>query len=386
MVIICVGLMLAGCWDYRELENRAIIVGLGIDELPPVRNQGAEMRMYQIIVQIVEPANEEGGSNMGASPGSTGMHRRGYTNFIIESPSIAECVERIITRSDRMPNLAHLQLIALGENLVKKGIDELYDFFTRFPQMRRHTEIVVFHGSIPEFFSIPSLSEPTPALHIAEMADSVQKTNVMLESNLGEVSRSIRAKRPYLLLHGYLDKQKEIVMNKAVVFEGYKMKGTLTRQQLQELSILHGEIERGLLDMSCDGGKKIGTQVLSGKTKVKPSFRNGKPHITFQVEMDMELVEYQCLGATLDKPEQIRKLENKFAADMQKRLTDTARELQKKYQADVFRLTTRLKNVPEMYKMIKDRPKEFFQQVTMDVQVDFRIQNLGNTLETPPHL
>lgn len=387
--LACVGMILVaftlgGCWDYRELENRAIIVGLGIDELPPARYKGKEMRMYQLVVQVVEPASEGGGGGqMGGGFGAQGVQQQGYTNFIIETPSIAEGVERIVTRSDRIPNLAHLQVIALGEKVAKKGINELYDFFTRFPQMRRHTEIIVLNGSIPAFFTTPSASEPTPALHIAEMVDSVQRTMIMPESNLGLLSKAVRSKRPFILLHGVLDEKNQIVFNKAVIFDNFKIKGMLSKEQIQELSILHGEIERGVLDFSCYGGKKIGTQVLFGKTDVKPGVRNGKPHVTFRVIIETELVEYQCLGATFDKPEKIRKLEEKLAATTKKRLEDTARQLQAKYKSDVFRLTTRLKNTPEMYDQIKQNPEQFFQQVTMDVQVEFRIRNLGNSVETP---
>lgn len=377
------GIVLAGCWDYRELENRAIVVGLGIDELPPLRTQGREMRMYQLVVQVVEPASEGSGGQMGGRSDGGGMKQKGYTNFIIETPSIAEGVEQIITRSDRVTNLAHLQLIALGEKVARKGINELYDFLSRFPQMRRHTEILVFNGSIPDIFTTPSVSEPTPALHIAEMVNNVEKTMIMPKANLGTVSKAVREKLPYITLYGSLDKKKQIVLNEAAVFDDYKMRGVLSKKQIQVISILYGEIQRGLLDFSCSGGKKIGTRVLFGKTKVKPSVRNGKPHVTFQVEMETEMLEYQCLGVTFDKPEQIKKLEKTLSDTMKKRLMDTVRELQAKYKADLFMLTTRLKNVPEMYKAIKDRPKEFFQQLTIDVQVDFKIRNLGNTLDTP---
>lgn len=379
VVFGCMGIVLAGCWDYRELENRAILVGLGIDELPPLKMQGKEMRMYQLIAQVVEPASQGNGGQMS----SGGTQTRGYTNFIIEASSISEGVERIVTLSDRMPNLAHLQLMVLGEKVARKGINELYDYFTRFPQMRRHTEVLVLKGSIPDFFTTPSISEPTPALHIAEMADNVQQTINMLQSNLGSVSKAIREKRPYILLQGAMNDKKQIVLNEAAVFDDYKKIGVLSKDHIQALSILHGEIERGILEFPCYGGKKTGLQVLFGRTKVKPSFHNGKPYIAFQVELETEMVEYQCLGASFDKPEQLKKLEKTLSDTMTKRLMDSVRELKTKYKADVFGLTTRLKNTPEMYKEIKERPKEFFQQVTMDVQVKFKIRNLGNTLETP---
>ncbi|NGQ94399.1 Ger(x)C family spore germination protein [Brevibacillus sp. SYP-B805] len=382
VVAVLLGMVMAGCWDYRELEDRALIVGLGIDELPPARYQGKEMRMYQLIVQVVEPTGQSGGPTQGGMIGR-GQGTKGYTNFTIETPSIAEGIDRIITRSDRIPNLAHLQLIGMGEKVAKKGFNELYDFFTRFPQMRRKTEMVVFSGSLPPFFTTQSITEPTPALHIAQLTDSVTETLMIPDTNLGVVSKNIRGKTPYLMLLVALDDKKEIVINRAAVFEGFKMVGTLSRSQLTDLSILHDEIQRGILHFPCYGGKQAALQVLRGKTRLKPDMRGNTPHVTFDIQMETELVEYQCLGAAMDKPENIKRLERSYSAILSRRLQRTMEELVKKYHSDLFRLTTRLKKDPAMYREIRQRPKEFFQRLTFDMRVSLKIRNLGNTLETP---
>ncbi|MFD2371509.1 Ger(x)C family spore germination protein [Brevibacillus sp. GCM10020057] len=381
----CMGILLAGCWDYQELENRAIVVGLGIDELPSARLQGKETRMYQFVVQVVEPANAASDTQLGRGYGSNDMKQRGYTNFIIDAPSIADGLGQITTRSDRVTDLAHLQLIALGEKVARKGIDELYDYLTRFPQMRRHTEIFVAKGSVFEFFTVPSVSEPTPALHLAEIVNNVEKTLIKANSNLGAVSKGVREKTTYVTLCAYLDKNKQVVMNKAAVFNDFKMRGVLSKNQIQVISILQGDIHRGLLEFSCSGGKKVVNRMLSGNAKVKPSIRNGKPHVTFQVKMETEMVEYQCMGEAFEKPEQISKLEKKLSGELKKRLMDTVQDLQAKYKADFYLLNTKLKNYPELHKMIREQPKEFFQQLTVDVEVDFKIRNLGNSLDTPQH-
>jgi spore germination protein KC len=382
-IISVISALLAGCWDYRELENRAIVVGLGIDELPPARYKGEEMRMYQVVVQIVESAAESTGGQMGGGGGTQGQQQRGYTNFEIETPSITEGIERIVTRVDRMPNLAHLQAIVLSEKVARKGINELYDFFTRFPQMRRHTEIIVGKGSILEIFSTPSISEPTPTLHIAELANNVQQTLLVPESNLGTVSKSVRTKTPFLLLKASLDQKKQIVINEAAVFDNFNMVGSLSRDQMLDISILQDEIQRGVLHFPCYGGKKAGLQILAGDCKIRPEFRQGRPHVTFEVELDSEMMEYQCLGASFDKPEQIERLEQRVSDMLKNRLLKTAEELKNRYKADVFRLTTRLKNEPEMYEEIRKQPSEFFRKLVFDVTVDLKIRNIGNTLETP---
>jgi spore germination protein KC len=380
VVVCCCSGLLAGCWDYQELENRAIIVGLGIDELPPIRLDGKEMRMYQIVVQVVEPT--AGGGEIGAGLGAKSTEQQGYTNFVIQSPSIAEGIERIVTRSDHMPNLSHLQLIGLGENVSRKGINDLYDFITRFPQMRRQTEMVVVTGPIVPFFTTPSVSEPTPALHMADMVDAVQKTLFMPETNLGTVSKSVRANTPFLLLKAALD-GKKIVIDQAAVFEKFKMTGTISKNEMQWLSILHDEIERGFLHFPCSGGKRAGVQILAGKSKVKPVKRNGHPHIAFEVSLDSELVEYHCLGASFDKPDQIKQTERLFSRVLKERLLKTIEQLRSKYHSDLFRLTTRLKNHPELYKEIRERPKEFFQRMTVSVNVKVKIRHMGNVLITP---
>jgi len=382
MGIVCISVLIGGCWDYQELENRAIIVGLGIDELPPVRNKGFETRMYQVVVQIVEAASEGGGEQKGVGLGASGQ-QRGYTNFVIETPSIADGIERVVTRSDRLPNMSHLQTIAFGERVARKGINELYDFFARFPQMRRHTEMLVFDGPIPQLFTTPSVSEPTPALHIAEMIDNVQQTIVMPVSNFGTVSKSVRSQSPFLLVKAAFDENKQIEINQMAVFDKFKMIGTLSRDQIQDISILQDQIERGVLHFPCYQGKKTGLQIIAGDCKVKRELRQGQPHVTFQVQIEGEMMEYQCLGASFDKPEQIKHLEQIVSEMLRVRLKRTGEEVKNKYGGEVLRLRTRLKNQADMYKEIRQRPSEFFRRLTMDVKVDVKIRNIGNNIRTP---
>lgn len=377
VMLLFSSILLAGCWDYRELEKRALVVGLGIDELPPSHFAGKEVRMYQIIVQVVETAGSSSQAAMQKQQQSAG-----YTNFIIQTPSITEGIQQIITQSERFPLLSHLQLIVLGEKLSKKGIHELFDFFTRFPQMRRHTEIIATTRPLIEYFTAPSTAEPTPSLHIASIADSVQQTLLMPESNLGIISKNIRNNTPFVVLTASLNKKGQIVINQGTVFQNAKKVGILSKSDIQNLSMLYGEIERGLLHFSCSQGKAA-LQVLAGNSKIRPAIKNRKPHITFQIELETELTEYQCSDiASFDSPEQIRRMEQLYSNMLEEQLQRTAKKLTKKYKDDIFRLTSRLKNHPEMYEQIREHPEQFFEQWTVDINVNLKIRNIGNVLKT----
>lgn len=380
-LILLVCLVISGCWDYQELENRAIIVGLGIDELPPVRSQGKVTRMYQVVIQIIEPLGESG--KTGAGMGKKNQQGNGYTNFVVETPSISAGINRIVTLSDRIPNLAHLQLIILGEKVARKGINELYDFFTRFPQMRRQTVIAVARESILPYFTITSAAEPSPALHMAEMLDSVSNTLFLPETNLKSMSKNVRRNIPFFLLKARLDHEREIVIEEAVVFKELKMTGSLSLNEMKDLSMIHNEIDRGVLEFSCYPGKKVVYQIVNGHTRLKPSKVLGKPYIKIQTELEGEISEYQCLDASLDEPEQIEKLERKYSRILAQHIKQTVERLKRKYRSDLFRFTVRLKNQPDLYKWIRKDPSSFFQALTVDVKVDLKVRNIGNTLKTP---
>jgi spore germination protein KC len=206
---------------------------------------------------------------------------------------------------------------------------------------------------------------------------------VMPDSNLGEVSKSVRGKMPFILVKASLDKNKKINMDQAAVFNRLKMVDTLPEDQMQELSLLRNEIERGFLSFPCYGDKKAGLQLLAGRSSFKPAMRNGHPHLTFQVSLETELMEYQCLGASFSEPEQIRKVERLYGDMLKKQLVATANKLKDKFKADVFRLTTRLKNHPDLYHALKRDPKTFMEQMVVDVNVDLKIQTIGSSLKTP---
>lgn len=383
VLLLGTGSLLAGCWDYQELENRALIVGMGIDELPPKKFPEYQMRMYRVILQVVEPTAGGGSEENMTQGGAKQGGRRGYSNIVIDTPSLGRGFWLSSTMSDHAPNLAHLQLIALGEKVSRKGLDELYDFISRFPQMRRKTELLLVTGPIMQYFETESAEEPAPALHIAELLDNVQNTLMFPESNFGTMSSNTRAGTPFLLLKASMNPRREIVIDEAAVFHKFKMMGTVKRDEMKYLSMLRGDIHRDVLDFQCAGGRRAALQILRGGSKLKPSMRNGKPHVTFDVELETELTEFQCLGAAFDKPERIRNVERTYSRQIEEQMKKTANELKNKYRQDLFRFSTRLKSHPELYKPMRSEPETFFRELTVDVRVDLKIRNLGNSLKNP---
>jgi spore germination protein KC len=51
--IICISLLLTGCWSQRELTNIAFVIAIGVDE--------GENKNYKVSFQLVNPKNVAGG-------------------------------------------------------------------------------------------------------------------------------------------------------------------------------------------------------------------------------------------------------------------------------------------------------------------------------------
>ncbi len=369
-------LLLSGCWDYSELEKRAFIIGLGIDEAKTAKHPN---KAYEITLQAIEPSAETTAGNPG-TPGA--QSKQGYINFTVTASSISKAIEDIVYQSERLPNLSHLQVLLISEKVAKKGFEDLYDFLARFPQMRRHTEVGITQGAPKEFLTLNSATQPTPAMHIAEVIDANQKTLNMPEGNFGALSKHIREKRPYVL--PYLSKKSgtQIKVNQGAVFYTFTMAGTINEEEMRSLAFFQNEIERGNMSFSCDGGKSAVVRILRGKTNLEHGMNNQRPFLHYAMRIEGELIETQCGGQKFSKPEQIKQLEQKFSRQLETILSRSYAKIRDQYHNDFLEITPRLKNTPELYDWIRKEPKSFFDEADIKIDVDLKLRMMGNTVET----
>lgn len=124
-------LLLSGCAGKRELNDLALVMAVGIDK-------GEGENAFKVTAQIARPADARG--QTGAPSGQTGE-----PIFIIvgQGESLFDAIRDLSSFTTRNVFWAHNQVIVINEDLAKEGIAQVIDFFTRNPELRMRTWVVI---------------------------------------------------------------------------------------------------------------------------------------------------------------------------------------------------------------------------------------------------
>ncbi len=128
-------LPLTGCWDRKEVNDLALVMAEGVDLM--------DNNQIKVSVQVALPS-QVGGSQSGSGKGESGK------SFLVVSgrgQSIGEAEHKIQQKLPRQMYLPHLRVILVGNNMAKKGMDQILDRYGRNPPNRLRTAILVAKDS-----------------------------------------------------------------------------------------------------------------------------------------------------------------------------------------------------------------------------------------------
>ncbi len=316
-------LTIIGCWNRVELDQRAIVKGSAIDKAPGV--DGKLMVTTEIVnpPEVVSPLVGGGGD----APASWIISSTGWTIF--------DAVRNMVMQSDKKLFWSHSRVIIIGEGLAREGVAPVLDFYTRDHELRRNTTIIIAKGSTGKEIigvehkiggvtsrTIDSLSQAAFATSAAVQVPLSEFIGLLLcdkcaaiagriefiesgepEGKLDEGEGTEEAEENEENGEGNNNSEKEeteledmkdeliegefLRYSGAAVFKGDRLVGWLDRKEARGLNWVKGNIESGIIVIKSpeDQGKNTGIEIISADSKVKTEFKDGKPHITIEIEV-----------------------------------------------------------------------------------------------------
>ena len=124
-IIIIFLFSLSGCYNYKEINNYAIVSGVSIDK------NNDDVNKYKIGVQIMNAKkNEEDNSSL-------------ITFYEASGKTIYDALEKIILDSPKELYLGHNEVIVISEELLKKENPLNYlDYFMRDPESAKDAVVI----------------------------------------------------------------------------------------------------------------------------------------------------------------------------------------------------------------------------------------------------
>lgn len=391
-LILFLSMIITGCWDRVEIEDRGFVVGVGIDLVKqesehtgsnkPNDQTGDE---YNLIFQFVIPSGlqSKGG---GESKGQGG--EGAFFNLSSQGNTMFKAARDMSFRTSRSPYLQHSRMILISERLARKGrMDQVLDLFLRDHEMRRSTKVMVVDGEVKQLLNVRPKNEKLPVRYFESVAENPAKSSrIYPPTNVGKVQHFILSKQSFTLPKiKAIDK--EVSVAGAAVFEGetLKMKGFLNEDETAALNFIKGETDSGVLEFQEEnyyGAYEI--REIKSSTIADVS---DPEHIVFKIKIETEgdAGEIQDSSDLLD-PAEIAKIEELASKQLLQLTNKLIRKIQHEYQVDILDLGVHLKrNHYRTWKKIKDnwdRGNNYFAKSTIQIEAKTTVRNIGSTIET----
>lgn len=313
---------LCGCWNYRLLEDIAIVAGVAIDK-------GVEGR-FELTIEIAETQR---GKETNVK--SRIIHLFGRTIF--------DAVRNGISITGKKLYWSHTKAIIISEQIARDEMMNVVDWLDRDAETRTDIELFVSKGMPAK--EVLLVDNPTGKIVSYTLESIIQNENNLSKARRTQtwkfandvLSPGICPRIPSVILWKDHDEVVPQVEGTAL-FQGSVFVGFIDGEDTQSLLFVQDNIEGGLLVFPLtyeENDLTVSLEIFKSKTKLTPIFTQDVPEINIDIETVVALDEVQGPLGQIDG-DLIYALEDAAAAYLKQRIEMTIREVQNKYGCDTF--------------------------------------------------
>ncbi|MUT65332.1 Ger(x)C family spore germination protein [Paenibacillus sp. NEAU-GSW1] len=267
LTLIVSSAILTGCWDRREINDVAFVLGSAIDI--------TESGEYQVSALIPLPGN------MGGAMGGAG-DAKPFTIKTAYGKDIRGAVDNLQKSLPRWLFFGHRRVLIVSDKLVETiGFKPVVDAITRTPENRLTAFIAVSKGPAIDVLNADIRMERFSAESIREMLQSDASLRISLKEITAKmIAVGDDAMFPYLnkrktTLKGHESEDIQVI-GFALTHDGV-MKASASDGAANGVRLLNAQF-RPYRETLEDGESTITIAANSNQLKIKPSMRNGVPY------------------------------------------------------------------------------------------------------------
>ncbi len=355
--------MISGCWDYREINNLAIVAGAAIDR---------EQDMYNITVEVLKPETGKEGTKITSEI------------FSGQGSTIFEAVRNTILKTGKKLYWSHAKVIIVGQDLARDGIMPVADWVSMLIETRPDLWMLISREKTAgEILEYNTKLEDVKSFYMEALFKTENEiprfSNIELWQMLANLSAGgMSAIAPAVgIVEDKGIKQPEIYG--CAVFKGDKMTGLLDGIETRNVIWIRGKgAEGGIISVSETIDSEhvdISLEVTKVKLEKKAVLIKGKPAVSLSLKYDMNLAEVnRSIDFTEEK--QRSRLKDTVQEYLRSQILQIIRKVQNEFDSDIFGFGhTFMMETPELWKKLMPHWDSAFRSLDVEVEVEADIRN-----------
>lgn len=398
--LLCVMLLLVplltGCWDRLEIEERAVVLGISVDEAEPEAEQeedevshikggfpAPQKEMIRVTVQIAIPGRIPLGPGESGGGGSGSGAESSVWVVDVVGHTIDDAIMNLQQQMSGRLFFGHLRVIVVSDAVARKGLQNLNDYFRRNSEVRRMAWMLISKGEARELMAASPKLERVPTLYLMSTMDSAVKMGKFPNDFVGNFwSNSSKKGQEGLLPYVELMKAENVEISGLAMFKNDKLVGVTQPLEIGAYMGVKGLNPAGYRGtISVDGPEDTVTLYATHrKSKIDVSIRNGLPHFTVTILNELNIEEKISDQFRIENPEVIKEIERKDKQGAQK-LHEGLIKATQKIGSDIFGFGEYVRaKEPKFWNEhvgSKEEWQKMYKEVAIDVQIDVKVRRVG---------
>ncbi|MCV9886322.1 Ger(x)C family spore germination protein [Metabacillus halosaccharovorans] len=387
LFLIC--MLLSSCSNYRELNNLAAIISVGVDK-------GKEDG-YRVTFQVVNPGQltKTGGN----SPGLP------LINYPVEGETLNDAYRKSSSIIPREIITSHLSLLIIGEEQAREGIYPLLDSFERAKQTRSSVLVFIARGmSAEEVLEVvePIESNPTKSIisttennkklyGIGDLIPVYELVSMFSSEGKAPIITGISHSKPK---EGDRQSQNLEKMTPSVIevdgigiFKDDRLVRWIDGEQARIAQMILSESKSTTFPFSCsriDSGsnkEKLTLTTRGISSTLTTKVKNSEILLTIDIVLPADISDFNC-NMDLEDPKTIERIEKTFEDEVKSQINQVMETVQKE-QTDVFGFGEKLsKSDPKYWEKHKKEWDDLFSKASFSININSKISNTGMRTNT----
>jgi len=375
--IILLLFLMTGCWNYQELNNISISTAITID-----MNEDNE---YEVSTLIANSRKSQTSSQESESQSVI------YTG---KGKTISEAFKDIDLYNPRKNYIGHVAVLVISEEVAKKGLENILDFFARNSEStRRFQMIIAKDDKAKDIIKILTPLETYSAQNISsnlKYSKESQATSIsilysdfiytLLEKGYDPILPSVILKGDKK--DGSKDKSLQqtipdafIKIDNLAIFKDDKLMGFASKDESRGINLLKNSINELTINIKLDD-EYIAVKLTQSITKNKIKFKD-EPIIEVEINANALITEDNTKH-NLEDEKVIKEIEKKIKSKI-KSLANKGLKVSKKYKSDIFGYGNLIyKNYPKYFDKINNWNNEY-QDLKVNIKVNVNIDTIGTS-------
>ncbi|MBT9157163.1 MAG: Spore germination protein B3 [Firmicutes bacterium] len=381
-ILVALSLLLTGCWDAMPVEDRNIVLAVGVDYLPDAPHYLITFVAPIIAEQRTQPARVQS----------------------FRATGLAEALAMAGHADGQIYSFGKLLAVVFGENAARQGVSTALNDLFMHPNLRIQSYVTVALGTAHQLLTVVLPEGQSVDIYLKDMLDRAKIRRdappIALDRFTSSmVTPGIDASTPLLAAIGTTDprplEQRGADGGRGIMFEdiqivgkaawqGDRMVGTMTLTELQYLSIAQGtshDLSMQVLLPPNTPFTPENNRLIISLEKTKSSWQtqviDGKFHFNLKTETVLSLTNYQG-KIDLTKEENAEKLAEILATVIKQGITKSLQDLFS-FGSDPIGLGQMVR-VKHPLAWDAKTWTEALKKATYSVSVKIQIRNIGLTI------